>query len=85
MADVAVRVVPRSRRDEIAGERAGRVLVRVTAPPVDGKANEAVRRVFAKALGVPRSSVTIARGETSRDKVVRVEGVADAEVRAALR
>jgi uncharacterized protein (TIGR00251 family) len=75
VADVAVRVVPRAKRDEIAGERDGRLLVRVTAPPVDGKANAAVCRLLAKALGVPRTRVSIARGESSRDKLVCVEGV----------
>ena len=75
MADVDVRVVPRARRDEIAGERDGRLLVRVVAPPLEGKANAAVVRLLAKALGVPKSRVSIARGEASRDKTVRVEGV----------
>jgi uncharacterized protein (TIGR00251 family) len=71
-----VRVVPRAKRTAIAGERDGRLLVRVAAPPVDGKANAAVVKLLAKTLGVPRSSVTIVSGELSRDKVVRVEGVA---------
>lgn len=84
MADVAIRVIPRARRDEVAGERDGRVLLRVTAPPVDGAANAAVRKLVAKRAGVPASRVEIVRGETSRDKVVRVDGVGDAELRAAL-
>jgi uncharacterized protein len=75
VVDIEVRVVPRARRDEIAGERDGRLLVRVAAPPVEGKANAAVVKLLAKALGVPKSRVTIARGEASRDKTVRVEGV----------
>jgi uncharacterized protein len=83
MADVAIRVVPRAKRNEIAGERDGRLLVRVAAPPVDGKANAAVIKLLAKALGVPRGSVSVVRGEASRDKLVRVEGV-DAEALRAL-
>jgi uncharacterized protein (TIGR00251 family) len=75
MADVEVRVIPRAGRDEIAGERDGRLLVRVTAPPVEGKANAAVCRVLAKALRVPKTGVTVVRGETARDKTVRVDGV----------
>ena len=82
MADVDVRVVPRAKRDEIAGERDGRVLVRVSAPPVDGKANEALRRLVAKALAVPKNRVRIVRGASSRDKTVRVEGADEAAVQA---
>ena len=66
------------------GERAGAVVIRVTAPPVDGKANDALCRLVAKAVGVAPSSVSVVRGHTSRDKVVRVEGVDDAALRAAL-
>ena len=60
--DIRVRVVPRAKRDELAGERAGALLVRVTAPPVDGKANDAVCRLIAKAAGVPPSRVSVVRG-----------------------
>jgi uncharacterized protein len=75
--ELSVRVIPRARRDEIAGERDGRLLVRVTAPPVDGKANVAVCAAIAAAAGVPKSRVTVVRGAQSRDKVVRIEGVTD--------
>jgi uncharacterized protein YggU (UPF0235/DUF167 family) len=52
------------------------VLVRVTAPPVEGRANAALCRLLAKAAGVPPSAVTVIRGQTGRDKLVRIEGVA---------
>lgn len=78
MTDLAIRVQPRAKRTEVAGEREGAVVIRVSAPPVDGRANEAVRRLVAKRLGVPLGAVRIVRGETGRDKVVRIEGV-DAE------
>lgn len=81
--DLPVRVIPRARRDEIAGERDGRLLVRVTAPPVDGKANAAVCAVVATAAGVPKGRVTVVRGAQSRDKLVRIDGDEDT-VRAAL-
>ena len=84
MGRVAVRVQPRSRKDEIAGERAGALLIRVTAPPVDGKANAAVRRLIAKRLRVPAGRVSIVRGESSRDKFLEVEGIGDDELRRAL-
>ena len=82
---MALRVQPRSRKSEIAGERAGALLVRVTAPPVDGRANDAVCRLIAKRLGVPPRRVSILRGDSSRDKLVEVEGIDDDELRRALR
>jgi uncharacterized protein (TIGR00251 family) len=84
MADLAIRVQPRAKRTEVAGERAGAIVIRVSAPPVDGKANEAVRRLIAERLGVPVRAVGIVRGEAGRDKVVRVEGVDAETARAAL-
>jgi uncharacterized protein len=75
MGDLAVRLQPRARRDEIVGERNGVLVVRVTAPPVDGRANAALRRLIAKAVGVAPSRVEIVRGHGSRDKVVRVTDV----------
>jgi uncharacterized protein (TIGR00251 family) len=72
---LAVRVQPRARRTEVAGERAGAVVVRVTAPPVDGKANAAVCAFVASRAGVPRSAVTVVHGAGTRDKVLEVRGV----------
>jgi uncharacterized protein YggU (UPF0235/DUF167 family) len=68
----------------VVGERAGAIVIRVTAPPVDGKANAALCAFVADAAGVPASRVAVVRGATSRDKVVRVEGADAAAVRAAL-
>ena len=78
-----MRVVPRASREQIAGMRDGRLLVRVNAPPLEGKANAAVCALLAKAAGVPKGAVTVVRGETSRDKRVRIEGD-EATVRARL-
>jgi uncharacterized protein len=84
MAEIEVRVIPRARRDEIAGERAGRLLIRLTAPPVDGAANAALRRLVARRAGVPARQVSILRGHASPDKLIRVEGLSEAELRASL-
>ena len=84
MTDLAIRVQPRAKRSEVAGERGGAVVIRVSAPPVDGKANQAVTRLIAKALGVGRTSVRVVRGERSRDKVVEVDGVDPDDARRAL-
>lgn len=74
-AEIAVRLQPRARTTEIVGERGGALVVRVTAPPVDGRANEALCRLIAKRLRVARGRVEIVRGEGARDKLVRVEGI----------
>ena len=79
-AKVRVRVTPRSGRDEIDGFSAGEVNVRVTAAPDGGKANAAVCALVGKALGVPKTSVSVVRGETSRHKTLEVFGVDDADV-----
>jgi uncharacterized protein (TIGR00251 family) len=84
MGDLAIRVQPRAKRTEIAGERGGTLVIRVAAPPVDGKANDAVRRLIAQRLGVPRSAVEIVRGESARDKLVRIEGLSADEARTRL-
>lgn len=70
-----VRVVPRASKSEIVGEIEGSLKVRISAPPVDGAANEEVVRLLAKSLGVARSSVSIVAGETSKRKRVRVVGI----------
>ena len=84
MAEIDVRVIPRARRDEIGDERGGRLLIRLTAPPVDGAANAALCRLVARRARVPARRVSIVRGQTSRDKVVRVEGLTAAELRASM-
>jgi uncharacterized protein YggU (UPF0235/DUF167 family) len=60
------------------------VLVRVSAPPADGKANEAVSRLIARSLGVARGRVAIVRGVGAREKTVRVEGLSGEELKSAL-
>ena len=71
----AVRVHPRAKKNAITGELGDALKVSLTTPPIDGRANEACVEFFAKLLKVPRSSVTIASGQTSRNKVIRVAGV----------
>lgn len=78
---LVVRVTPRARRDEVVGWRDGILRLRVLAPPVEGKANAAVAKLLARALGVSRRDIAIARGSRSRDKQVVVEGLTEAEVR----
>jgi uncharacterized protein len=77
----AVKLHPRAKENAITGEVGDALKLSLTAPPVDGRANEACIEFFANLLKVPRSSVTIASGETSRNKVVRVAGLSAEEVR----
>lgn len=87
-ATISVRVQPRARSDALAALREGVLIVRVTAPPLDGRANAAVCRLLAGVLDVRASSLSIVRGERARDKLVAVDGIdqaaADAAVRAAV-
>lgn len=71
---VAVRVIPRAARDRLDGWRQGRLLVRTTAPPLQGRANDAVRALIADALGLAPSAVEVIRGAQTRDKLLRVRG-----------
>jgi uncharacterized protein (TIGR00251 family) len=78
--ELLVRVIPRASRNAIAGERSGRLSVRLAAPPVEGAANAALVELLAGVLGVPRRQVTIVAGTTSREKRVRVSGLSAGDV-----
>lgn len=82
--EIAVRVQPRASRTEVVGLHGDHLKVRVAAPPVDGAANAELVKHLARRLAVPRAKVTVVRGETSRSKMIRVEGVGAVEVRARL-
>jgi hypothetical protein len=76
----AVKVHPRAKKDAVAGEFGNALKLSLTAPPAEGRANEACRKFVAKLLKVPRSSVTIASGQASREKVIRVSGLSAKEL-----
>lgn len=84
MSGIRVRVTPRAKRNEIAGWRDGVLQVRVAAPPVEGRANDAVCKLLAKRLRVPRSSVQVVRGESARDKTIDIEGLTEEDLKRAL-
>jgi uncharacterized protein len=79
--DLTIRLTPRAAREAVDRRPDGVLAVRVTAPPVDGRANEALCRLIAKRAGVAPSSVSVVRGHRGRDKVVRIEGAEPAVVR----
>ena len=72
---ITVQVQPRSSRDEIIGVHEGRLKIRISAPPVDGKANERLTEVIAKAFGVSKTSVEIVKGHHSRVKTINISGI----------
>lgn len=80
-----VRVQPRASRNRLAGVMDGALKVRLTAPPVDGEANEACLKFLAGLLGVPGKSVHLVSGHTGRNKTVKVQGLTAAKVLALLR
>jgi uncharacterized protein len=82
--DLTVRLQPRAKRNAIVDERDGVLRVSVAAAPVEGQANAALCKLIAKRAGVARGRVSVIRGERSREKVVRVEGLSPGELRRAL-
>ena len=84
-ATFAVRVQPRAKRNAIAGEMGDALKLSLTAPPVEGRANEACIAFLADLLDVSRSSITIAAGEASRNKLIRVRGLTAAQLEQRLR
>jgi uncharacterized protein len=80
----AVKVHPRARKNAITGELGDALELSLTSPPAEGRANEACVEFFANLLKRPRSSVTIASGQTSRQKVIRVSGLSAEELRRTL-
>jgi hypothetical protein len=77
----AVKVQPRAKKNAIVGELGDALKISLTAPPVEGRANEACIEFFANLLKVPRTSVSIASGESGRRKVIRVAGLSTDELR----
>jgi uncharacterized protein YggU (UPF0235/DUF167 family) len=84
-ARIRVRLTPRAARDEVAGWRGDLLLLRVTAPPVEGRANAAAERLLAGALGVPKGCVRVVAGRRGREKTVAVEGMTQNEALRRLR
>ena len=77
-----VRVQPRASRDEIVGEHQDAIKIRLTAPPLDDRANESLRKLLAARLNVPLAAVRIASGERSRTKRVEIQGVTPETIQA---
>jgi uncharacterized protein len=81
---LAIKAIPNAPRSEVVGWLGDALKVKIHAPPVEGKANDALCAFLAETLQLPRRAVVVLRGESSRLKVVRIEGFTDAELRARL-
>ncbi len=79
-ARIEIRVQPRASRNAISGMRAGILRIRVTAPPVDGQANAAAIALLAQALDLPKSTIRLVRGASSREKILAIESMSQEEV-----
>ncbi len=77
---ISIRVIPRARRSELAGERESSLLIRLAAPPVEGAANDALIAFLSELLDAPKRAVTIVSGERAREKRVRIAGLSAAQV-----
>ena len=80
-SQLTVRAQPRANRSEIVGVKGEYLKVRLAAPPVDGAANEELRRFLAKALKIPRSRLELVQGRSSRIKTLRIHGLSPDELR----
>lgn len=84
-ATFSVRLHPRAKKNAITGTLGDALKISLTAPPLEGRANHACIEFLADVLMLPRSSITIAAGQTSRNKLIRISGVSAADVEARLR
>ena len=75
VCQLAIKAIPNAPRSEVVGWLGDALKVKVHAPPVEGRANDALCEFLAEALGLPRRAVTVLRGDTSRQKVVQIDGL----------
>lgn len=87
MADslLKLHVTPRGSKNEVTGWRDDTLCVKITAPPVEGAANSAIVKFIADSLGVRKSQVELVSGEKSREKVLKITGISDSDIRARLK
>jgi uncharacterized protein len=81
---LAIKAIPNAPRSEIVGWLGEALKIKIHAPPVEGRANDALCEFLADALDLPRRAITVLRGDTSRQKVVRIDGLALIEVKSRL-
>jgi uncharacterized protein (TIGR00251 family) len=82
--ELHVRAVPRASKNEIQGIHDGALKIRLTTPPVDGKANQALIKFLSKLLKISKSQIRLAQGETNRHKTLRITGITATDLRSRL-
>jgi uncharacterized protein (TIGR00251 family) len=85
MPTLRVHIIPNAKIDKVSGEYNSAIKIKLRAPAVEGKANAALRKFLAKKLSIPQRAIVLDRGERSRDKVLRIDGLSEEEVRSRLR
>ena len=85
MATLGFHVVPNAKVDSVVGEYGGAIKIKLRAPAVDGKANAALRSFLSKELNIAERQIVLKRGHKSRDKIIRIDGLSEPEVRSRLR
>lgn len=83
--EIRVRAVPRASKNKIQGIHDGALKIRLTTPPVDGKANQALIKFLSKTLKISKSQITLAQGETSRHKTLQIHGISAKDLRTRLK
>jgi len=77
---IRVHIIPNAKIDNVVGEHGGAIKIKLRAPAVEGKANAALRRFLAEKLSIPQRAIVLDRGERSRDKVIRIDGLSEADL-----
>jgi len=81
---IRVHVIPNAKIDKVVGEHGDAIKIKLRAPAVEGKANAALRRFLAEKLSIPQRAIVLDRGERSRDKAVRIDGLIEEDIRRGL-
>ena len=81
MTTIRVHVIPNAKIDTVVGEYGDAIKIKLRAPAVEGKANTALRRFLAEKLSIPQRAIALERGERSRDKVIRIDGLTEEQIR----
>jgi uncharacterized protein (TIGR00251 family) len=84
MPTLRVHIIPNAKIDKVSGEYNSAIKIKLRAPAVEGKANAALRKFLAKKLSIPQRAIVLDRGERSRHKVLRIDGLSEEEVRSRL-
>jgi uncharacterized protein len=84
MAALRFHIVPNAKQNQVIGEHGSAIKIKLRAPAVEGKANAALRSFLAEQLEIPERAIVLQRGQKSRDKLIRIEGLSEGEVRSRL-